>query len=334
MNVVLQAMTSTTADIRRFEKHTQMNIFKIKGKSVSGFFGATKLRLSGKENAIANVPAFPSENYKLTYEPWLLPSQDAIRAAYNTTAPCALYANPFYTISLKLKDKIAFPLNIIGSRIEEIKDNAIFSAIVDSVRRPKCITEAAEAYIDANIGTDEFVTVHWRYNKEDWLRTCHLEKKRNTCEILKNITAEDIANAIVNNLPLMKNSNRSKTIFVYIATPPTLNGFKLEILNHLENITRQIVRRVPTDLNSYLNESGVEKCWKDTHWVSSSEILSLAEMEIMRNSNYFFHSVGSTWSSNIRPLRWKWTDGKIERKFEASILGLAKTIMTKRINGI
>ncbi|CAK8689383.1 unnamed protein product [Clavelina lepadiformis] len=332
VDVLFQAMETRLSDITRFENDAGMNVSRVEENDLL-HPGAINLQLSqnGKKS---NIPAFPSTSYKMTHGPWLSSSEKSIREAYNSTVPCALLAKAFHPLSLEVKDNIAVPLHTKEYEIKEIKNNVLYSAIVHSVRRPKCVTEAAEAYIDANIGTDEFVTIHWRYDNNDWLRVFSRFATCQACKFLKNISAEDVAQAVINNLPLLRGNNDTQpvnTVSVYIATPPSLKEFKLKILSHLKTLDFRM-ERVPLDLKVYLTEKGFENCWKNSNWVSPSEILSLVEMEIIRRSNYFFYSILSTWSGNIRPLRWKRSDGKIKKMFEASILDLAKSEMTKRMN--
>ncbi|CAK8689385.1 uncharacterized protein LOC143459949 [Clavelina lepadiformis] len=333
VDVLFQAMETRLSDITRFENDAGMNVSRVEENDLL-HPGAINLQLSqnGKKS---NIPAFPSSSYKMTHGPsWLSSSEKSIREAYNSKVPCALLAKAFHPLSLEVKDNIAVPLHTKEYEIKEIKNNVLYSAIVHSVRRPKCVTEAAEAYIDANIGTDEFVTIHWRYDNNDWLRVFSRFATCQACKFLKNISAEDVAQAVINNLPLLRGNNDTQsvnTVSVYIATPPSLKEFKLKILSHLKTLDFHM-ERVPLDLKVYLTEKGFENCWKNSNWVSPSEILSLVEMEIIRRSNYFFYSILSTWSGNIRPLRWKRSDGKIKKMFEASILDLAKSEMTKRMN--
>ncbi|XP_076813384.1 uncharacterized protein LOC143459948 [Clavelina lepadiformis] len=335
MDVVFQAMLSKMRDVEKFQRDTQMHIIMNEEYKLSDYFVGNSLQSSEKPTNKANIPFYPCCNNKASVN-WLSSNQQVIRSTFNTTASCALFASAYQPLMLKSKGQIAIPLDKNYTKVRQIRDDTLYMAIVDSVRRPKCITQLADAYIDANIGTDEFVAVHWRYDKNDWLRVFRGLKRYELCEVITNITSEDVARAIINNLPLLHDKkeihshNISAAVSVYIATPPSLKEFKLEIFDHLEKLDRRI-KKVPLDLDVYLSKSVFNKCWNSTGWVSLLDILSLTEMEIMRKSKYFFYSHLSTWSDNIRPLRWKRSEGKIQRLFEASILDLSKTVMKNRI---
>ncbi|XP_076815081.1 uncharacterized protein LOC143461157 isoform X2 [Clavelina lepadiformis] len=252
MDVVFQAMPSKMRDVKKFQRDTQMHIIMKEEHKLSDNFVGNSLQISASEN-------------------WLPSNQQVIRSTFNTTAPCALFANAFKPLTLTSMGQIAIPLDKNYTKVRQIKDDRLYMAIVDSVRRPECITQLADAYIDANIGTDEFVAVHWRYDKNDWLRVFRGLKKYELCEVVTNITPEDVARAIINNLPLLHDKNEmhsqniSAAVSVYIATPPSLKEFKLEIFNHLENLDPRI-KRVSLDLDVYLSKSVFNKCWNSTGW--------------------------------------------------------------------
>ncbi|CAK8689387.1 uncharacterized protein LOC143459947 isoform X2 [Clavelina lepadiformis] len=251
MDVVFQAMPSKTRDVEKFRRDTQMHI---------------------------NM----SEEYKLSFYPccnnsasenWLSLNQQVIRRTFNTTAPCALFANVFRPLTLKSIGQIAIPLDKNYTTVRQIKDDRLYMAIVDSVRRPKCITQLADAYIGANIRTNEFVAVHWRYDKNDWLPVCRGLKRYELCGVVTNITSEDVARAIINNLPLLHDKNEmhsrniSAAVSVYIATPPSMKEFKLEIFDHLQKLDPRI-KKVPLDLDVYLSKSVFNECWNSTGWIT------------------------------------------------------------------
>ncbi|XP_076815083.1 uncharacterized protein LOC143461158 [Clavelina lepadiformis] len=161
MDVVFQAMLSKMRDVEKFQRDTQMHIIMNEKYKLSDYFVGNSLQSSEKRTNKANIPFYPCCNNTAS-ENWLSSNQQVIRSIFNTTAPCALFANAFKPLTLTSIGQIAIPLDKNYTTVQQIKDDRLYMAIVDSVQRPKCITQLADAYIDANIGTDEFVAVHWK----------------------------------------------------------------------------------------------------------------------------------------------------------------------------
>ncbi|CAK8678797.1 unnamed protein product [Clavelina lepadiformis] len=335
MDLVFQARTPELEHMRRFERETNMTILREKAK-LPKCNGAVELKLS--KDTQSSILAYPNSTYNITNDHWLRGNERAIRDVYNTTKPCALHALSYRSINLVAKGQIAFPLRReTYKNVRLIPDDVLYSAIIDSVHPPQCITVAAEEYIASVIERLDYVAVHWRYNEEDWLKLCGQRSERKMmCDALRKITAEDVAEAVVNNLPPLQQKNANSfedksgaTLPVYISTPPSLKHFKSKILSHLKDLSSQLKIDL-MDLEVYLVQAGLAQCLKNANWVSRNEIISLTEMEIVRKSKYFFYSIISTWSSNIRPLRSEWAKEGIRKKFEASVFQLAVDVMTKR----
>ncbi|XP_076824685.1 uncharacterized protein LOC143470435 [Clavelina lepadiformis] len=326
IDVVFQAREVTAEHIRRFERETEMSI--LRGKSTklsSNTNGAVNLNLSA-----GNILVYPNSSlYSITRDHWLSTKDGGVQRVYNSKASCTLHALSYRSVEVLPKGAISFPLFPNAGNVKEIPDDLLYSAVIDSVRLPRCITAAAEDYIRSVISDRDYVALHWRYNKEDWFKSCQRPEKQTMCEALKKVTAEDVAKAIVDNLPPLQIENVGvglRTRFpVYIATPPGLIKFKREVLEHMKRLN-PFLQGISKELDDYLNEAGFAQCWQKAGWVSHDDIVSLIEMEIARKSKYFFYSVISSWSKNIRPLRWEWNDGKINKLYEASIVELITNI--------
>ncbi|XP_076817899.1 uncharacterized protein LOC143463324 isoform X1 [Clavelina lepadiformis] len=315
MDVIFKAKEVTIQNVEKYERDTEMNILQKPDND-----GADKLKLS--QTAQSALLTYPDSSYVISRDHWLPSNEDDIRAVYNTTASCALHALSYRSVEIMEKGKIAFPLLPSASNIHKIPDDVLYSAVTDSVHLPPCVTAAAENYVNAIIGNREYVALHWRYNEEDWFKPCQRPERKPVCEALKKITPQDVAHAIVNNLPPLQNNAKLRgRLPVYIAAPPSLKDFKLEIFSHMERINPSL-EAVSVELEQYFKKTGLVQCWQKADWVSHDDVISLTEMEIVRMSRYFFYSIRSSWSANIRPLRWEWKDGNTDKLFEASIFDL------------
>ncbi|XP_078495031.1 uncharacterized protein LOC108950060 [Ciona intestinalis] len=316
-DVALQAMSIRSVETRQFELDTNMKVFNPTRNQT--YPGSTRLRLNDDDvKPPPSIPTFPGENYTVTYQPWLTSDKTTLLKAYSTSAECAVYVGPFFTILTGLKDNIASPLpanlrDVLSH--DETPDNVMYSAVVDAVRHPLCIEEAAKAYIKETYNNEEYAAIHWRYDKKDWGRKCK-EVTSDTCTIVQNVTPAHLATAIVSEIQAEENRTFK---YAYIATPPAIRDFRDDALSEIVKQNPDFIN-TKGDVTTFLT-TRYESCWGNGRWKNLGEIVSLVEMELMRNSQWFFHSLGSTWSSNVRPIRLKSSsDGVSVRKFEVSVL--------------
>nr|CAB3263285.1 uncharacterized protein LOC108950060 [Phallusia mammillata] len=332
-DVVLQAQTTHSSTLKDFEKDTKMNILHIDEARVSNEKGSSQLRITDKEQIPSiNIPAYPPNTYQLTYEPWLTSEREVLRKAYNTSAKCGLYSAPFNTIAINAPKGIARALSSSQLISFNATDREIYSAVVDSVRRPPAVVKTVERYKAAVFRNEPYVAVHWRYDFKDWggarCRPDHPNKYSKMCEELRKITPEDVANGIFTSLNKAK-VNQSAWKHVYIASPPILRNFANKVVEVLQKLN-SYVENPGIPLDTFLMER-YQPCWKRGEWSNEQEIFLLAEMEVLAQSEWFFFAPGSTFSSNVQPLRWEKKPNKdYQKKFEKSVYEIAKNAMMKR----
>ena len=254
-----------------------------------------------------------------------MPSDGArLRAIYNTTAPCAIVTSLFNQIAVTLSKFAPYPLErSLAANMNKVDDDVLYAGIVDVVRLPSCIVAAAFAYTKEVLQGRDFVAIHWRYNKEDWMKFCvrpFPDWCKDICEIIDQIKPAHVANGLVNKMKSI--FNVTQTIPVYIATPPSIHQFRNEIYDELQRIS-ELFTRPSQSLHEFLSEK-YTSCWEETGWKIVEEIESFCEMEIMVRSAWFFFSPASTWSENIRPLRFDSKQRQRKRKFEANIIKVAR----------
>ena len=272
---------------------------------------------------IPEIPSFPSANssFKLGHK---LPSDGAsLRTIYNTTVPCAIVTSIFQEVNVFLPNNVPIALDEkLATNIEAVDDNVLFSGIVDVVQHPASIVTAAEEYETKVLQGLDYVAVHWRYDKEDWLKFCVIPFPnwcKYICENVNDIKPVHVAKSIANKLqPVIDLHTVTQSIPVYIAVPTSLTVFRDDVYRELENLNISLAKPSKR-LKNFLMEN-YQSCWNQTGWQVVEEIVSLCEMEIMVHSTWFFYSPASTWSENIRPLR---KTKSLQRKFEANVFDLA-----------
>jgi len=238
----------------------------------------------------------------------------AIRASYFTPARCAIYLAPNF----------------------DRGGNGEPDDVLKSIKRPAHIVSRVRSYLGDVFCSEKYAAVHWRYNKEDWVKsfcgpeTIGLRSDRTLwhaiCPVVSFITAQDVATAVYNGvLDFLRSSNQtlSEWRHTYIAAPPSMANFKKTFKQELLKLHPLLVS-VRFDVQSYLNNNSAS-CNKNFDWSRSYEDGSMAEMEIMQQSTWLFYSVRSTWSAVAKKAR-----NASENFFEASIFHLAKEAMLER----
>jgi len=314
------------------ETVTGTNISFVGDQKLAKVSNATSLRVLRQNHDLhPNIPTLPRDDYSQSGLP---PDGEKLRKIFNTPARCAVYMAPHYGIRISPPNDQIYhlPLETVNSEnIENMSDKQLYSAVVDAVQLSPCIIEAAEAYIREAMNGSNFVGVHWRYDKHDWKAFyCKRQKMHQSfCNDLELITFEDIASAIMKSMKgsskFQKNQLLYSQSYMYIAVPPSLKTFKKKLIQVILLANYNFV--FPSiDLESFLTEN-FQTCWKTGKWTDTNEILSLTEMQLMVESEWFFFSELSTWSGVIRPKRLQQQNGNMVKKFEAPVYQLSRSQM-------
>ena len=128
----------------------------LRGKSTkpsSNTNGAVNLNLTA-----GNILVYPNSSlYSITRDRWLSTKDGGVQRVYNSQAACTLHALSYRSVGVLPKGAISFPLLPNAGNVKEIPDDVLYSAVIDSVRLPQCITAAAEDYIRSVIGDKDYV---------------------------------------------------------------------------------------------------------------------------------------------------------------------------------
>lgn len=114
------------------------------------------------------------------------------------------------------------------------------------------------------------------------------------CELFKPI----FENPNLLSRKLYQKLQEDKIRYLYIATPPEEEAFVMEIVNYLSS--RGIVVEHGASLAQFLRKEHGSCSYFTAHFDDS---LSTLEQEICYQSDVFYRSLKSTWSSNIRSER-------------------------------
>ena len=311
----IQGPPSLLGHLTLFEKETEMRIFHPKS-IYSEIPFPSKVQVVQNYN-IPEIPTLPNLNFSAKFG-HKFSNDEQLKTAFNTNASCAIALSLFKWIDVTPSEQSAFPLNQNVS-LPLLSNDVLFSAVIDAIRHPPCVVNAASEYISQAFSNLKYIGVHWRYDKEDFGRVCKESWAKYYCDNMYNIEPKTLAVAIFNAITSEK---IKECIPIYIATPSTLESFANEVYEELSKLNNFLVK--PTiKLKAFLS-SNYNICWKETGWKITEDIISLSEMEIMMKSTWFFYSAGSTWSEMIRPFRTDtFENNTIVKRFEANVFRLA-----------
>lgn len=181
--------------------------------------------------------------------------------------------------------------------------------------RPKFLTSMANDFIQANDFPDTFVTLHYRFDKEDWERSCRrTEKTRNMkrndkrekiCELLAKSTSDGIAEAVASYMVEMFSLRAiGPQIAFYVATPPQQQDMINDMVKHAVTlIQKQLGPSVIVNAKSTIDSARYfDSAYPNCEFVQDNlhEVFSLFEQEICSRGKVFIYAPSSSWSGSIR----------------------------------
>jgi len=190
------------------------------------------------------------------------------------------------------------------------KNDIIGRNIIHYTPRPEFVRNMAVDFLGESSVSGEYVALHYRFDKEDWERSCSKESKnanRNAnrskiCSIVMNMTADKFALSLASFLESRIPKSTDDVVF-YVATPTQQQQFIAEVVGLTQTILRskypgrKINGKSTADSLKYV-ESSYANCAfleKNMH-----EVFSLFEQEICFKSGHFIYADSSSWSGSIR----------------------------------
>ena len=314
-----QSSPSLLGHLKTFERETSMNIYQ--PKSISDISFPSKINVVQNRD-IPKIPTLPNLNFTSQFG-HNFPTDEHLKAAFNTTARCAIAVSLFKWIDVYPNEGVARSLTKDAS-LSSIPNSVLYSAVIDSIRHPPCVVSSALEYINEAFSNRKYIGVHWRYDEKDFGRICKEPWAKATfyCKNAFKIQPKVLAFAIYN----ATDTSTTDSIPVYIASPPSLETFVNKVYEELEKLSEKLIKP-SVKLTDFISAK-YSSCWNENNWITKGNIFSLCEMEIMINSFWFFFSTGSTWSEMIRPLRTdKDKTGSTVLRYEKSVLDVAVAAM-------
>jgi len=273
---------SRASRLRRFETAT--------GFEIANWKGANDIN----SEKYFNYPIIPS-NSTLESE---------IRFEFETTDWNALFGNgDAFSVLL-------FPY--LTARFKPEQD--VGRDIMKFTSRPKFLTSMANDFIQANDFPETFVTLHYRFDKDDWERSCRRtvatrnmkrnDKRQKICDLLATSTSDGIATAVASYMVEMYSIRAiGNEIAFYVATPPQQQDMINDMVQAaVKMIKAQLpavtVRAKSTKDTTQFFDSAYPNC----EFVQDNlhEVFSLFEQELCSRGKVFIYAPSSSWSGSIR----------------------------------
>ncbi|XP_078482378.1 uncharacterized protein LOC108950428 [Ciona intestinalis] len=292
----------TLDEFRQSCKGRINDVFRVKFLSTNRYRGYEEMlnmtidefHHSTNRKDVYATPRFPfKQNLTKTQRFHVAATKEDVLKYYNSKNPCALYPQPYKNLRVHEvvpEEKAPQKLNMVNT-----SSATLYSEIIRHTRHPHHIRQMASQYIDDVIRTRQFLSVHWRFDRSDWMRRCLADEPWATsarlqlCEEIQSFRPQDVARAIAHQ------TTKYGCGDVYIASPPT----EAEFIRNVSNVLRQTYNLqvfAYIDLVKYL-----DKYFSSCDWLSSNrdDIQSSIEMDIATISKVFLSSGMSSWSKEV-----------------------------------
>lgn len=267
---------------------------------------------------------FTEQNINLLADnkPFDLPfGRNELNELYPVEDPCAVWLFPYRNINLR----ISYMLDqdgLTAGRRRRLQNQSSYiqttKDIINFTKRPKFVRDLVQELIPKVFENQEkFISMHWRYNEDDWFIHCDadgkkgkhrtirdlpkrkqsrktvLDYKSDICDFARNLTQNPdyIANALIKYLSYTSVNS------IFIASPPSEEKF-------MEQVKSAVFTKRP-DLK-ILSSMGIVKNHLENRWENCKdidneiwEISSLVDQEFCMQSEVFLNSAGSSWSLNV-----------------------------------
>nr|XP_026696581.1 uncharacterized protein LOC100180315 [Ciona intestinalis] len=302
LDVIFQNRPRWCFALREAEELTGVDIFGV--KSPPGASGRVTFDRNQTGCDIPDIATYPSTVVHNTVH-----DSKKLDKIFNSSAKCAMFLYPFKSLSLptmgeplpiELHNATKVEQMTSSENIHSAKDDVILAAIEHVTTRPVYVEKIAENFIRDIMKVHDFVSVHWRFDKEMVDTMCSLNSKDVICNVT--FTPNHLAHAI---LAIQSHIFSTQRLPVYIAAPPTLSQFIQQVREILENRTANNTMGTAhklvwdlSDLKQYTNENYSPELCPDIR-PTPNDFLSLAEMEICSRSTSFLFSRFSSWSAMV-----------------------------------
>lgn len=193
--------------------------------------------------------------------------------------------------------------------------------IMQHTLRPAFVHSMVDDFFTSHTFPKTFVTIHYRFDEEDWERSCNKKRPASTSHEARYANREKICSLIANNngsdglaaslasflVELFSLNEIGDEVAFYIATPPQQQEIIKETTQKtIELVKKQIGHKVSVsgkstaDTTSYITDT-----YDDCDFVENNmhELSSLFEQEVCSRGQVFIFAPSSSWSGAVRKER-------------------------------
>jgi len=220
---------------------------------------------------------------------------------------CAMYVMPYRNVdwvhSLLWRKK-PFEYKNEAQKISKL--------MLQSTLRPQAVRDTVKDYVNKIFNDQPYVSMHWRYNLEDFGKHCSREgepeanfgNRESICAALLggHIDADIIAQRLANWIQGLEVSGSPPIKHVYIAAPLTEKSFITKIQKHFQ---KKDIGQVffQDSLKTFLDKK-FSSCDSKTYNNQINDFMSQVEQEICLRSKVFIQSEGSSWTLGLMHERY------------------------------
>lgn len=201
----------------------------------------------------------------------------------------------------------------LTARLEHM--HGIGRDIVNYTPRPQFLRDIADEFIQANSFPTTYVTFHYRFDNEDWERSCRRtektrnakrnEKRQKICDILASSSTSGIAEAVASYMvELFSLGQIGKQVAFYVATPPQQEDMISDMVTQAVGMIKtQLGNAISVNAKSTKDASKFFKAaYPNCEFVQSNlhEVFSLFEQDVCSRGKVFIYAPSSSWSGSIR----------------------------------
>lgn len=189
--------------------------------------------------------------------------------------------------------------------------------IMTHTLRPKFIHSMVDEFFTSNGLPRTIVTIHYRFDEEDWERSCHKHRvaaeghesrgnnRAKICSLLANSSSDGLATSLASFLVELFSLNQiGNEVAFYIATPPQQQETIKETTKRtIELVKEQIGHNIPVSGKSTADSIGyITEKYNECNFVERNmhELSSLFEQEVCSRGQVFVFAPSSSWSGAVR----------------------------------
>ena len=234
----------------------------------------------------------------------------------NSMEKCVVRLFPYKSLYFDNRGSLT---NAVPDRTLGIYPKVMERMIIEHMTRPEYVEKLADLFLE-DVEAEFSVSLHWRYNLKDWMKTKPGMEKRckgvvikgeDSCENLEKAIQDPgfIARAFLHSLKKKLNRlhRQLSSISVFLAYPPDTAELMKQVRSMILTLSKKASLKVSIktadDIEQMYNKKITKE--KSCHWVADDwyEIKSLVEQHFVAIADIFIFAEESTWSETVRAQR-------------------------------